>query len=129
MTVSAMSALVLRDWLQKHYRAGTTLNAYSFQRQLAKSLPFAWGVATGSDSQFPTTEGAVSANLVAGLFQQDIERLIETSKAEAWIHVRFTEVAHMLKAPAAFFGVLGRQLSQASRWLSEVEARSPEKVP
>jgi len=114
MTVSAMSALVLRDWLKQHDQKGKPLNASSFQKQLAKSLQFPWGMATGSDSQFPTTDGAVSANPVAGLFQQYIERLIEQSKEDAWIHIRFTEVAHMLKSPAAFFDprlvlkVLGR---------------------
>lgn len=103
MTVSAVSALVLKKWLKQHHRQGQRLNASSFQRRLAKSLQVPWEVATGSDSQFPSTDGAVSANPVASLFQKYVERLIEKSKQEAWIHVRFTEVAHMLKSPAAFF--------------------------
>ncbi|MEO1297177.1 MAG: FAD-dependent monooxygenase [Cyanobacteria bacterium J06636_16] len=101
MTVSAMSTLVLQDWL-RHGKAAKPLDTSTFQKQLAKKLQFPWNVATGSDSQFSTTEGAVSSNAIAALFQKYVERLIQQSKQESWIHVRFTEVAHMLKPPVAF---------------------------
>ena len=103
MTVSAMSALVLQNWLKQYTKARKPLPTSIFQRQLAKDIQFAWNVATGSDSQFPTTEGAVSQSPVANLFQNYMERLLQKSQQEGWIHVRFTEVAHMLKPPTAFF--------------------------
>ncbi|MEO0987554.1 MAG: monooxygenase, partial [Cyanobacteria bacterium J06639_14] len=103
MTVSALSALILRDWLKQPVQAGKSLDTASFQKQLAKSLEFPWGMATGSDAQFPTTEGEVSSNAIATLFQKYVERLVQKSTEEGWIHVRFTEVAHMLKPPTAFF--------------------------
>ena len=102
MTVSAMSALVLQDWLRST-QTGKPLDTSNFQKQLAKSLQFPWNIATSSDSQFPTTEGAIALLAIASLFQKYVERLIQKSKQESWIHIRFTEIAHMFKPPTAFF--------------------------
>ena len=103
MTVSAMSAVELRDWLQQQPKSPQPLETFRFQQRLAKVLEFPWAAATGSDLQFPLTEGIVPTNPFAGLFQGYMERIIRKSKQEGWIHIRFTEVAHMLKPPTAFF--------------------------
>jgi 2-polyprenyl-6-methoxyphenol hydroxylase-like FAD-dependent oxidoreductase len=103
MTVSAISVLELQEWLKQQFQTGDPLKTAEFQKKLAKSLQFPWNIATGSDLQFPMTEGVVPSNPIAGLFQKYVERLIQKSKQEGWIHVRFTEVAHMLKPPTAFF--------------------------
>lgn len=103
MTVSAISAMTLQKWLQQSSAVGH-LDTSAFQQKLANCLQFPWGLATGSDAQFPTTEGgAASPNPVAKLFQGYIQRLLKKSKQDGWVHVRFTEVAHMVKPPTAFF--------------------------
>ncbi|PSN11829.1 monooxygenase [filamentous cyanobacterium CCT1] len=103
MTVSAVSAMELRDWLQEQPGSYQPLETFRFQQRLAKVLQFPWAAATGSDVQFPLTEGIVPSNPIAGLFQGYMERIIQKSKQEGWIHIRFTEVAHMVKPPTAFF--------------------------
>lgn len=104
MTVSAISAMVLRQWLQQSPQGDQTWDMAPFQKRLAKALTFPWGVAAGSDLQFPMTTGTMPTNPMAGLLQKYLERLIQQSKQKSWIHIRFTEVAHMLKPPTAFFG-------------------------
>ncbi|HEY9879142.1 MAG TPA: monooxygenase [Leptolyngbyaceae cyanobacterium] len=102
MTLAAIAAEVLQDWL-KQQQHSQQMDTTRFQKKLAQQLQFPWGVATGSDSQFATTTGAVSTNPVSSLFQKYIDRLIQKSKEEGWIHIRFTEIAHMTKPPTAFF--------------------------
>ncbi|MBD0269486.1 MAG: monooxygenase [Cyanobacteria bacterium Co-bin8] len=102
MTLSAIAATVLQDWLQQ-LKGNQPMDTSSFQRRLAKGSQFPWGVATGSDSQFPGTEGAIPSKPLGGLFQKYIEQLIQKSQEEDWIHIRFTEIAHMVKPPTAFF--------------------------
>ncbi|MGF1537000.1 MAG: FAD-dependent oxidoreductase [Elainellaceae cyanobacterium] len=100
MTVSALSALVLRDWLS---RAKQPLATSHFQQKLAKAIQFPWGVAAGSDSKFLASQGAAPTNPAAALLQKYMARLIHKSKQEDWVNIRFTEVAHMVKPPAALF--------------------------
>ncbi|HEY9877418.1 MAG TPA: FAD-dependent monooxygenase [Leptolyngbyaceae cyanobacterium] len=102
MTLAAIAAEVLQDWLKQHQRS-QQIDTNGFQKKLAQQLQFPWGVATGSDSQFATTAGAIATNPIGSLFQKYIDRLIKKSKEEGWIHIRFTEIAHMTKPPTAFF--------------------------
>lgn len=95
MTVSALSALVLRGWLEQ----SKTLNPQSFQKQLARSNAFPWSLATGFDSKFPTTKGAIAPNRISKLFQAYADRLMVCAQNDVNIHLEFLQMAHMLKSP------------------------------
>jgi 2-polyprenyl-6-methoxyphenol hydroxylase-like FAD-dependent oxidoreductase len=96
MTVSAVSSLVLQKWLAKSRKA-------NFQKQLAQSNAFPWSLATGFDSKFPTTRGAIEPNQAAKLFQAYADRLIEIAQNDVEVHLQFLQMAHMLKPPSILF--------------------------
>ncbi|MCU0553093.1 MAG: monooxygenase [Leptolyngbya sp. Prado105] len=96
MTVSGLSALVLQRWLAKSKSA-------NFQKQLAQSNVFPWSLATGFDSKFPTTKGAIAPNPIAKLFQAYTNRLTEIAQNDIEVHLQFLQMAHMLKSPNVLF--------------------------
>ncbi|MCU0569308.1 MAG: monooxygenase [Oculatellaceae cyanobacterium Prado106] len=114
ITVSALSALVLQRWLQQPQQRrslslkdaslkGASLKGASFQKQLAQSNAFPWAMATGFDSKFVTTKGAISPNWVAKLFQGYTGRLSERALHDRELQLQFIEMAHMLKPPSVLF--------------------------
>ncbi|MER3478429.1 MAG: monooxygenase, partial [Leptolyngbya sp. ERB_1_2] len=96
MTVSALSSLVLRRWLEQ---SRTTLNNAKFQKQLARSNAFPWSLATGFDSKFPTTKGAIPPSRAGKLFQSYADRLVVLAQKDVEVHLQFLQMAHMLKSP------------------------------
>jgi 2-polyprenyl-6-methoxyphenol hydroxylase-like FAD-dependent oxidoreductase len=100
MTVSAISSLLLRDWLARPHSQQLSPNGVSFQKQLAHSNAFPWSLATGFDSQFPTTKGAVSPTWAGKLFQGYAERLAARAHTDPDLHLWFLEMAHVLKPPS-----------------------------
>lgn len=104
MTVSALSSLVLRDWLvQPQQRKSPSFKGASFQKQLAHSNAFSWALATGFDSKFPTTRGTIPSNWIERLFQRYTDRLVDRALTDVEVHLKFLEVAHMLKPPSGLF--------------------------
>ncbi|MBD2018579.1 monooxygenase [Leptolyngbya sp. FACHB-36] len=101
MTVSAISSIVLRDWLvdRQKRRQQPSLNGASFQKRLARSNALPWSLATGFDSQFPTTKGAVSPKGIGKLFQGYANRLAERAHNDPDLHLQFIEMAHLMKPP------------------------------
>lgn len=100
MTVAALSAMVLRDWLQTK-----KLVSSRFQQRLAKSNQLHWMLATQQDSQFPTTTGAKASK---GNFIQDVmgwynRKLIANIGVDPSLYSLFTEVSHLLKSPFALY--------------------------
>lgn len=100
MTVSAVSSLILRRWLQHQQRRALTFKGASFQKRLARSNAFPWSLATGFDSKFPTTKGAVARNWAGNLFQVYADRLVARAQKDVDVHLKFLEMAHMLKPPS-----------------------------
>lgn len=100
MTVSALSALVLRRWLAQARSRKAALNGTSFQKQLARSNAFPWSLATGFDSKFPTTKGATTPGWTGNLFQAYADRLITVAQKDVEVHLQFLQVAHMMKSPS-----------------------------
>lgn len=102
MTVSAMSAMLLSRWLSQQARTRkTVLNGTSFQKQLARSNAFPWSLATGFDSKFPTTKGAIAPSRMATLFQGYADRLVELAQKDIDVHLQFLKMAHMLNPPSS----------------------------
>ncbi|MGG6264959.1 FAD-dependent oxidoreductase [Leptolyngbya sp. AN03gr2] len=94
MTVSALSALVLRRWLEQ------SKTSQDFQKQLARNNTFPWSLATGFDSKFPTTKGAIAPNRFSKVFQAYADRLMICAQKDVSIHLEFLQMAHMLKSPS-----------------------------
>lgn len=107
MTVSGISALILQDWLRKTIQVHKT-NQFQFysaqlQKQLAAAVLPPWLMATGQDSRFEATLGAVKPKGIEQIITQYFDRLILKSRHDPKIHSLIIEVGHMLKSTTAFF--------------------------
>ncbi len=99
MTVSALSAMVLQDWLSE----GTFIPS-RFQKSLAKSNSLHWMVATAQDSRFLTTSGRISKpSLVGKLLAWYNQQVIFCANDDANLHTLFMEIAQLLKSPFALY--------------------------
>ena len=98
MTVSALSAIVLRDWLEEPQQSSS-----DFQRRLAKNNQLAWMMAVGQDSRFLTTAGRKQPNRLEGLLGWYMEQLVKQTSTNASFNTLLMEVAHLLKSPAQFY--------------------------
>ena len=98
MTISALSAMVLKDWLEED-----KLIPNKFQKKLAKSNNYHWMVATASDSRFPTTAGRSNPNPVSKFLGWYNLRLMQTINQDADLYTLFIEISHLLKSPLALY--------------------------
>ncbi len=104
MTASALSAMVLRDWLREpQNHADGSLLPSRFQKSLAKSNAQHWTLATGQDLRFPTTSGGSKPSRRTGLLHWYTERLLLMANQDPSLHALLMEIAHLLKSPAALF--------------------------
>jgi 2-polyprenyl-6-methoxyphenol hydroxylase-like FAD-dependent oxidoreductase len=101
MTVSALSAMVLKDWLEDTNSNQRSSN--EFQQRLAKNNQLPWMMAIGQDSRFPTTSGRKQPNKLGALLGWYMEQLIKQTSTTAAFNTLLMEVAHLLKSPAAFY--------------------------
>jgi 2-polyprenyl-6-methoxyphenol hydroxylase-like FAD-dependent oxidoreductase len=102
MTVSALAALVLQDWLRRRNFLADKSN-WQFQQQLAKSNAFCWAIATGQDSRFPTTQGGKEFGALAKLLDRYMGGMIQTAHTDPKIYQQIIEVAHCLKSPLSLY--------------------------
>ena len=110
MTVAALSAQVLEQWLRG---TDTTL---TFQKGLSKMLGTPWLLATGEDFRFPTTVGG-RPGLSTRLAHRYFDRLLEVATVDEHVSTAFLRVLHLLDPPGVLFrpGVLTRALLGARR--------------
>lgn len=98
MTVSALSAIVLRNWLSDR-----ELIPSRFQTSLAKSNSLHWALATGQDLLFPTTYGGSKPGRLVGMLHWYTERVLQLANSDSNLHTLFMEIAHLLKSPIALY--------------------------
>jgi len=98
MTVSALSVMLLRDWLADSQRISSR-----FQKSLAKSNSLHWMIATSQDSRFLTTAGRKEANGLLKVFEWYTQRLLQSTATNADSHTLLMEIAHLLKSPLAIY--------------------------
>lgn len=105
MTVSALSAIILRDWLDDpHSRlANGSYISSRFQNSLAKSNSLHWALATAQDSRFPTTQGRKLPGRMSKIMAWYTKRLLMKTNSDASLHTLLIEVAHLLKSPLALY--------------------------
>lgn len=102
MTVSAISAMVLR----KELRKSNSLISASFQKNLAHSNYLHWALATTQDSRFPTTtppEIQSRKTQLGQLMQWYSKRLLNGANSDPTLHTLMMEVVHLLKSPLALY--------------------------
>lgn len=127
MTVSALSAIVLRDWLKTSQNSKTLAlgNPVNFQKNLAKSNQLSWMLATSQDSRFPTTAGknepGMLGSMLGGVLGWYMQQLQVMASEQASIQTMFMEVAHLLKSPIVLYHpklilrVLARSLTSVNQ--------------
>lgn len=105
MTVSALSAIILRDWLNdpRSRLADGSYISSRFQKSLAKSNSLHWSLATTQDSRFPTTEGGKLPERSSNLLTWYTKRLLMKTNSDASLHTILMEVVHLLKSPLALY--------------------------
>ncbi len=99
MTVSAIAATILRDWINQNQILA--LKPARFQKRLAKSNSLAWMLATGQDLRFATTQGGDKSVSSGGFFHSYKERLLKLTNSDPKMNALLMEVAHLLKSPLA----------------------------
>ena len=114
MTVSALGAMVLQDWLRKSNQP--VLDGNQLQKKLAKSNALPWSVASSQDSRFSTTKGRIeSKSQLATLLEWYSQRLLKKATSSPNLHTLLLEVTQMLKSPiwlyhpAVMFQVLSKE--------------------
>ncbi len=105
MTVSALSALLLQEWLGKKQ----SINSSWFQKDLAKSNSMHWSLATTQDSGFPTTKrlpeipSQNKAVRLTQLMQWYSKQLLSGANSDPDLHALMIQVTHLLKSPLALY--------------------------
>ena len=99
MTVSALGAKTLENWLSKSSQG--RLDNNRFHKQLAKNNAFPWMVATSQDSRFPTTVGSQQkkAGVVDKLMTVYMNRLVAESANKPSLRITLIEISHLLRSP------------------------------
>lgn len=105
ITVSALSAIVLQNWMHKQtsWFLSDSLLTSSFQKSLAKNNSFHWNLATVMDSRFPTTSSARKPNPLGKLLNWYTNRLLQVSNRDPNFHTLLIEVGQLLKSPIVLF--------------------------
>lgn len=103
MTTAALEANALTSCLDQHFRAHDDLNGFarSFQKEVARTVKVPWLLATCEDFRYPETEG--HRPLGMSLLKWYAGRVHELANSHPLTTLRFYEVLHMLKSPAALF--------------------------
>lgn len=118
MTVSALSAMVLKNWLNTS-KTDNLGNPTSFQKNLAKSNQLHWIIATSQDSRFPTTAGRNEPGKLGSVLGWYMQQLQIMASEQSSIQTLFMEIAHLLKSPIALYHpnivlrVLARSMASA----------------
>jgi 2-polyprenyl-6-methoxyphenol hydroxylase-like FAD-dependent oxidoreductase len=100
MTTGAISATILRDCLNQYGPTSLDLPRQFFRAQ-ARFQQHPWGLATGADFRFPTTEG--QRPRVSHLISPYMETLFRAGDDDPVIRHQVGYVLNLLKLPPALF--------------------------
>lgn len=101
ITVSALSARVLRNWLNHacNQLSQSSFSSSLFQKNLAKSNSSYWNLATRQDLKFPTTTGGSKKSQSGGPLSWYVDSLLRLSKENEDIHTLIIGVMQAVKSP------------------------------
>ena len=102
LTVSAMSALSLRDWLAQSQRRSQPLNSLTFQKKLEKKILPAWNAATQNDAGFIRSQ-AESSTWFGRLLKGYIRKLTAKTTTDRELSLELMKLSHMMSSPARLF--------------------------
>lgn len=98
ITVSALSAIVLLDWLNE----GSLIPSH-FQESLAKSNHFHWASATIQDSRFPSTVGGSNQDQITTFLHWYTEQAFLLANRDPELHKTVVKIIHLLRSPLALY--------------------------
>jgi 2-polyprenyl-6-methoxyphenol hydroxylase-like FAD-dependent oxidoreductase len=103
MTTAALEANALSNCLPQYLRVHGDLQGFGhhFQKKVAKVVKVPWLLATGEDFRYPETDGHRPPGV--RLLNWYGGRVHELAGSHHLTTLRFYEVLHMLKSPAALF--------------------------
>jgi 2-polyprenyl-6-methoxyphenol hydroxylase-like FAD-dependent oxidoreductase len=104
MTAAALGAEVLDRWLREEASHRGPGRGRVFQCRLARATAAAWHLSAGADYRFRTTEGPPQGR-VARLTGGYVAGVMRASTRRPWVRRRLAEVLHLLRPPAALFGL------------------------
>jgi 2-polyprenyl-6-methoxyphenol hydroxylase-like FAD-dependent oxidoreductase len=102
MSTAAIGAETLRHCLRTCLDGKTSGLAARFQGQLARANNRPWLLATGTDYLYREVEGPVP-RWTTGLSLRYIDRVISLTTRSPLVRTKFTEVIHLVRAPASLF--------------------------
>lgn len=100
LTVSAISALALGDWVENRAVGSDSL---VFQKSLYKQIKPSWQLATTFDTGFENSEGKYSRSLFDKLSMRYLQTLITKAQKDSHLSVRLARITHMIDSPLNFF--------------------------
>ncbi len=105
ISVSALSVIVLQDWLKNFYLKGKRNSSNIFQRKLMKSNLPHWNLAIGQDAKFKTTKGreSISENWVSKSIDKYANAILERAQIDSRINYIFIKVTQLITTPISFF--------------------------
>ena len=99
LTTSAMSAVVLRDWLSENKQSEIG-GSLSFQKKLAKQIKPAWNAATKNDAGFLQGESGRKQPLIGRLLSEYMRRLVAKTHTDGELTLALARITHMVDSPA-----------------------------
>lgn len=103
VTVSALSALVLGDWVE----ASKQNDSLAFQKSLYKKIKPSWNLATTFDLGFDDSSGKnfskPTRTLLDRLSMRYLQTLIKKAQQDSNLSIRLARVTHMVDSPINFF--------------------------
>ena len=102
ITNTAIAADMLDRYLSANADIGSAMWNRDFQRKLAKHNTFVWGLATGEDLKYPTTEGA-SPSRSAVFMNWYFERFTSLMTHDAEAVKAFIGLIHLIDSPLNVF--------------------------
>lgn len=105
ISVSALSAIVLQDWLKNFYLKGKKNSSNIFQKKLFRSNLPHWNLAVGQDAKFKTTKGRelISENWISKLIDKYANAILKRAQIDSRINNTFIKVTQLINSPIDFF--------------------------
>jgi 2-polyprenyl-6-methoxyphenol hydroxylase-like FAD-dependent oxidoreductase len=105
ISVAALSALVLKKWIETIYSKDLNFESNIFQKELMKSNFPHWNLAVTQDAKFKTTIGReyIKDNWILRLIGKYTDSILKRAQSDSKINLVFIKVSQIVKSPLEFF--------------------------
>jgi 2-polyprenyl-6-methoxyphenol hydroxylase-like FAD-dependent oxidoreductase len=102
LTVTALSAVCLSNWLEYTFSLQKRLEPIAFQKRLAQSIQLPWMMATALDADFIDDKSSQMNALVRQFAKNYLKELVVRSQQDSHLNVQLTRITHMIDSPIGF---------------------------